>query len=63
MPDDHFSAMRQSIIDGAPETASSLAQEAVASSIPPIDAINKGFIPACMTSASSSPTDKCFSLT
>jgi len=45
MPDDHFSAMRQSIIDGAPETASSLAQEAVASSIPPIDAINKGFIP------------------
>ena len=45
MPDDHFSAMRQSIIDGAPETASSLAQEAVASSIPPIDAINKRFIP------------------
>lgn len=45
MPDDHFSAMRQSIIDGAPDTASSLAQEAVASSIPPIDAINKGFVP------------------
>jgi corrinoid protein of di/trimethylamine methyltransferase len=45
MPDDHFSAMRQSIVDGAPDTASSLAQEAVASSIPPIDAINKGFVP------------------
>ncbi len=45
MPDDQFSAMRQSIIDGAPDTASSLAQEAVASSIPPIDAINKGFVP------------------
>jgi len=45
MPDDHFSAMRKSIIDGAPDTASSLAREAVASSIPPIDAINKGFVP------------------
>jgi corrinoid protein of di/trimethylamine methyltransferase len=45
MPDDHFSAMRQSIIDGAPDTASRLAQEAVASSIPPIDAIHKGFVP------------------
>ncbi|MBZ5685094.1 MAG: corrinoid protein [Acidobacteriia bacterium] len=45
MPDDHFSSMRQSIIDGAPDTASSLAQEAVASGIPPIDAINNGFVP------------------
>jgi len=45
MPDDHFSAMRQSIIDGAPDTASGLAQEAVASGIPPIDAINCGFVP------------------
>jgi corrinoid protein of di/trimethylamine methyltransferase len=37
--------MRQSIIDGAPDTASSLAQEAIASGIPPIDAINNGFVP------------------
>jgi cobalamin-dependent methionine synthase I len=29
MPDDNFSAMRQSIIDGAPDTASGLAQQAV----------------------------------
>jgi corrinoid protein of di/trimethylamine methyltransferase len=45
MPDDQFSAMRQSIIDGAPDTASSLAQEAVASGMAPIDAINHGFVP------------------
>lgn len=45
MPDDNFLAMRQSIIDGAPDTACSLAQEAVGSGIPPIDAINNGFVP------------------
>lgn len=45
MPNDNLSAMRQSIIDGAPDTASTLAQEAVASGIPPIDAINNGFVP------------------
>lgn len=45
MPDDNFSAMRRSIIDGAPDTASSLAQEAVACGVPPIDAINSGFVP------------------
>jgi corrinoid protein of di/trimethylamine methyltransferase len=45
MANDTLSAMRQSIIDGAPDTASSLAQEAVASGIPPIDAINNGFVP------------------
>ncbi len=42
---DILSAMRQSIIDGAPDTACSLAQDAVASGIPPIDAINNGFVP------------------
>lgn len=45
MSNDTLSAMRQSIIDGAPDTASILAQEAVASGIPPIDAINNGFVP------------------
>jgi corrinoid protein of di/trimethylamine methyltransferase len=45
MPDDLFSTMRQSIIDGAPDTASSLAQQAVASGVAPIDAINHGYVP------------------
>jgi len=45
MPDDHFSAMRQSIIDGAPDTASSLAQQAVTSGVAPLDAINNGYVP------------------
>jgi methanogenic corrinoid protein MtbC1 len=45
MPDDYFSAMRQSIIEGAPDTASGLAKEALASGVPPIDAINNGFAP------------------
>jgi len=44
MPDERFSAMRQSIIDGAPDTASGLAQQAVSSGIAPIDAINQGFV-------------------
>jgi corrinoid protein of di/trimethylamine methyltransferase len=38
-----FSAMRQSIIDGAPDTASGLAQEAVAAGVAPLDAINLGY--------------------
>jgi corrinoid protein of di/trimethylamine methyltransferase len=45
MPNDHFSAMRQSIIDGAPDTASDLAQQAVTGGVPPIDAINHGYVP------------------
>ena len=45
MPDPNFSAMRQSIIDGAPDTASSLAQQAVTAGIAPIDAINNGYVP------------------
>jgi len=45
MPNDTLSAMRQSIIDGAPDTASGLAKEALASGVPPIDAINSGFVP------------------
>jgi len=45
MPDDTFSAMRQSIINGAPETASELAQQAVATGMAPLDAINNGYVP------------------
>jgi len=45
MPNDTLSAMRQSIIDGAPETASDLAQLAIASGMAPIDAINNGYVP------------------
>ena len=44
MSDEKFSAMRQSIVDGAPDTASGLAQQAVSSGIAPIDAINEGFV-------------------
>lgn len=45
MPDETFSAMRQSIIAGAPDTASELAQRAVATGVAPIDAINQGYVP------------------
>lgn len=45
MPNDTLTAMRQSIVDGAPEIASSLAQEALAAGLAPIDAINNGYVP------------------
>ncbi|MGA2857400.1 MAG: corrinoid protein [Candidatus Sulfotelmatobacter sp.] len=45
MPDNNYSAMRQSIVDGAADTASSLAQQAVASGVAPLDAINQGYVP------------------
>ena len=45
MPTDIFSAMRQSIIAGAPDIASSLAQQAVAAGTAPLDAIDQGFVP------------------
>jgi corrinoid protein of di/trimethylamine methyltransferase len=45
MPETNFVAMRQSIIDGAPDTASSLAQDAVAAGVAPLDAINQGYVP------------------
>ena len=45
MPKDTLSAMRQSVIDGAPDTALDLAQQAVANGMPPIDAINNGYVP------------------
>lgn len=45
MSSDPFCAMRQSIIDGAPDTASSLAQQALAAGTAPLDAIDKGYVP------------------
>ncbi len=46
MPDqtELFAAMRQSVIDGAPETAVQLAQEALAAGIDPLSAINNGYV-------------------
>jgi corrinoid protein of di/trimethylamine methyltransferase len=40
-----FDAMRQSIVDGAPETAASLARTAVGTGILPLDAIDRGYVP------------------
>lgn len=45
MPNDTLSAMRQSIIDGAPDTASSLAEQGLAAGMAPIEAINNGYVP------------------
>lgn len=45
MSNDTFSAMRQSIIDGAPDTATALAQQAISAGTAPIDAINNGYVP------------------
>ena len=43
MPDQLFQAMRQSIIDGASDTATELAQRALASGVDPLEAVNRGF--------------------
>ena len=45
MTNETFSAMRQSIINGAPDTASDLALQALASGFAPLDAINNGYVP------------------
>jgi len=45
MLNDTFAAMRQSIIDGAPDTASSRAQQGLADGVAPIEAINNGYVP------------------
>lgn len=45
MRTDTLSAMRQSIIDGAPDTASSLARQAVQAGVAPIEAITNGYVP------------------
>ncbi|HYL12995.1 MAG TPA: corrinoid protein [Terriglobales bacterium] len=45
MSQESLSAMRQSVIDGAPETAAELARRAVADGIAPLEAINGGYVP------------------
>jgi len=45
MHEEQFNAMRQSIVDGAPEHASELANKALELGIAPLEAINKGFVP------------------
>ena len=45
MPTDNFAAMRQSIIDGAPDQAASLAKQALEQGTPPLEAIDHGFVP------------------
>jgi corrinoid protein of di/trimethylamine methyltransferase len=45
MVDEIFSAMTRSIVDGAPDTAAVLAQNALRAGVAPLDAINLGFVP------------------
>ncbi len=45
MTDQLFTAMRQAIIDGDPAAATALATEALAADIPPLAAIEEGFVP------------------
>jgi corrinoid protein of di/trimethylamine methyltransferase len=40
-----FTPCKRGIINGAPDTASALAQEALAAGIAPLEAINQGFVP------------------
>jgi len=49
MQEETFIAMQQSIVDGAPDTASELAQRAMAEGVAPLDAINLGFVPGMRT--------------
>jgi len=44
MPDELFESMKQSIIDGDPDRAKELSQRVLAEGIPPLDAINRGFV-------------------
>jgi len=44
MPDELFESMKKSIIDGDPERAKELSQRVLAEGIPPLDAINRGFV-------------------
>ena len=45
MSEELFQAMRQSIIDGAAEHATELAQRALGAGIDPLEAVNQGFVP------------------
>jgi len=40
-----YAAMRQAILDGAPESAADVAKQALAEGITPLDAIDLGFVP------------------
>jgi len=44
MPSDPFAAMRQSIVDGAPESAADLARQALEAGIAPLEAIDRGYV-------------------
>ncbi len=45
MHDELFQAMRQSVIDGMPDTAATLARQSLAASLDPLEAINQGYVP------------------
>jgi trimethylamine corrinoid protein len=49
MSDQAYAAMRQSIIDGAPDTAAILAEQAIRDGILPLDAISHGYVPGMHT--------------
>jgi methanogenic corrinoid protein MtbC1 len=55
MPDHNISA----IIDGAPDTASGLAQQAVSSGVATIDAINHGYVPGMHDVGEQFPAQAC----
>jgi corrinoid protein of di/trimethylamine methyltransferase len=45
MGDEIFEAMRQSVIDGDAAQSAALAEQALANGVPPLDAIDRGFVP------------------
>ena len=45
MTDELFASMRQAVIDGDAAAATALAEQALADGIPPVDAIDQGFVP------------------
>jgi 5-methyltetrahydrofolate--homocysteine methyltransferase len=45
MGDEIFAAMRQSVIDGDAAASAALAESALADGVPPLDAIERGFVP------------------
>ena len=45
MHEELFQAMRQSVIDGVPDTAANLARQSLASDVDPLVAINNGYVP------------------
>jgi corrinoid protein of di/trimethylamine methyltransferase len=45
MGDEIFAAMRQSVIDGDATRSAALAEEALSNGVPPLDAIDRGFVP------------------